>query len=45
MQITGVLKKEHGKEEIKKEVVGVARGDQLIKKKSCGISMGLGFWP
>ena len=24
---------------------GVSRGDQLIKKKSCRISIGLGFWP
>ena len=24
---------------------GVCRGDQMIKKKSYGISMGLGFWP
>ena len=45
MQITGVLKKEHEKiPGVNWKRSGVSRGDQLIKKKSCGISMGLGFW-
>ena len=43
MEFTGLLKKEHV------EIPGVNEKQVeflwVIKKKLCGISMGLGFWP
>ena len=46
MEFPGLLKKnEYGKSrcQLKKKWNFISRG--VIKKKSCGISMGLGFWP